>query len=788
MGPDRALAGRPQACRVRGGFGLSDGGLLGGCEVFPERFVGLRTALPALLLAAALAGVAGCGGRELGSGRIVGPARSVESRAALRAAQERSAPGEREILFGDLHVHTSYSIDAYVFSLPVFGGEGAHPPADACDFARYCAAVDFFSINDHAEAMTPERWQATRESIRACNARAGDPADPDLVAYVGYEWTQAGATPETHYGHKNVIFRGLADDELPARVIGSLPDGTMKRARGVGMMAVLEALPRVGGAYADFLWWIRRMTEIPDCPAGVDTRALPPECRENASTPDVLFEKLAQSGLEPLVIPHGLAWGIHAPPGSTIANQLTRSAHDPERQRLIEVYSGHGNSEEFRPWPEYGRSGEEPVCPAPTAGYLACCWRAGEIVRERCGDLPADVCEERVEEARRLAMAAGVSPHLVLPDTTPEDWLDCDQCRDCFKPAMNLRPGETSQYAAAVSGFDEPGPDGRPLRFRFGYIASSDNHSARPGTGYKQVGRHGMTDARGMASPFYERLTRPWIRGRPGDAGRARPAPEQERGLRGLLDVEREGSFMYPGGLVALHSQGRSRDAIWDALLRREVYGTSGPRILLWFDWLDEAGGRRPMGSEIESASVPRFEVRAVGSRVQQPGCPEESREALGDERLAKLCLGECYNPGDERRPIAAIEVVRIRPQAIRGEPVESLIEDPWLSLPCDPDPSGCRATFEDPDYPTSHRDAVYYVRALESPSLAINGANLRTEFDAQGNPVRTTPCHGGYRTAPDDDCLAPVQERAWSSPIYLDWPVASPSSVVSASSSSVVD
>ncbi len=315
MGPDRALAGRPQACRVRGGFGLSDGGLLGGCEVFPERFVGLRTALPALLLAAALAGVAGCGGRELGSGRIVGPARSVESRAALRAAQERSAPGEREILFGDLHVHTSYSIDAYVFSLPVFGGEGAHPPADACDFARYCAAVDFFSINDHAEAMTPERWQATRESIRACNARAGDPADPDLVAYVGYEWTQAGATPETHYGHKNVIFRGLADDELPARVIGSLPDGTMKRARGVGMMAVLEALPRVGGAYADFLWWIRRMTEIPDCPAGVDTRALPPECRENASTPDVLFEKLAQSGLEPLVIPHGLAWGIHAPPG-----------------------------------------------------------------------------------------------------------------------------------------------------------------------------------------------------------------------------------------------------------------------------------------------------------------------------------------------------------------------------------------------------------------------------------------------------------------------------------------
>ena len=45
--------------------------------------------------------------------------------------------------------------------------------------------------------------------------------------------------------------------------------------------------------------------------------------------------------------------------------------HDPERQRLIEVFSGHGNSELFRAWREieFAEDGQ-PVCPAPTRDYL----------------------------------------------------------------------------------------------------------------------------------------------------------------------------------------------------------------------------------------------------------------------------------------------------------------------------------------------------------------------------------------------------------------------------------
>jgi hypothetical protein len=716
----------------------------------------------AALLGLALAVAAGCGERDHSAGAPTGTRRSGPARAP-EAASSR-------ILFGDLHVHTTFSIDAFVYSLPFFGGAGAHPPADACDFARHCSALDFFSINDHAESLTPDRWRETIDSIRQCNAIAGDPIDPDLVAFVGWEWTQAGPTPETHYGHRNVLLPGLGDDELPTRPITALPDGTLQRARAMGLVrAVQRPMAALGlGEYADLLWLIERMARVPDCPRGVPAPELPADCRENAETPAELFEKLAQWELETLVIPHGLAWGAHAPAGSRMDNQLAGLQHDPQRQRLLEIYSGHGNSEEFRGWLD---SEAGAFCPEPTPDHLACCWRAGEIMRERCGDLPEAECEARVEEARRLALAAGGEAHRVFPDTRPEDWLDCDQCRDCFKPAFNLRSGESAQYALAVSSFEERGDDGRPRRFRYGFVASSDDHKAQPGTGFKQVGRRANTDARGVAGPLRDRLTRGWIIGDQRDPRRAQAVPDESRGFRGLLDVERVASFMYPGGLVAVHADGRDRRSIWDALLRREVYGTSGPRILLWFDLLVGPDERVPMGAAVERSEAPQFEVRALGSFVQQPGCPRDAVVGLGSERVRELCHDECYHPGDARHPIDAIEVVRIRPQRTRGEPVAALIEDPWRRFECPPDGAGCRVAFSDPDFADAGRDAAYYVRALQRPTPAINGAGVRAEFDADGNARRSRPCHASYRTPDDDDCLAPVRERAWSSPIFVDHP-----------------
>jgi hypothetical protein len=665
-------------------------------------------------------------------------------------------------LFGDLHVHSTFSIDAFLQALPVFGGEGAHPPADACDFARHCAALDFFSMNDHAESLTPVRWRETLESVRQCNARAGDPAEPDLVAFMGYEWTQAGPTPESHWGHKNVIFRGLSDDEVAPRPIDSLPANVAERAQGLGLVSLLAELESLG-IYSDLMWLVEQLGTLQPCEPGVDTRELPPDCRESAATPRDLFEKLAQGGHETLVIPHGLAWGQHAPPSSDLASQLEPGQHDPARQRLIEIHSGHGNSEEFRASLRIeSRADGELVCPAPSDDFLPCCWRAGEIMRERCGDLPEAECDARVLEAQQLALDARTAPNLVFPETSAEEWLDCDQCRNCFKPAFNLRPGMTAQHAAALTSRDGQ-------RFRWGFIASSDNHAGRPGTGYKQFARHGMTDIRGFQSETLDGLVRPHLFGTSEDPQRAQPVSWEERSFRGLFNKERVASFLYPGGLVAVHAA-RDRDAIWQALGRREVYGTSGPRILLWFDLLGEDGERVPMGSEVVRSAPPRFEVRAIGSFVQQPGCPEDARDALGDERLAALCLDECHNPGEVRHAIETLEIVRIRPQRSPSEDVADLIEDPWQTFECDGDLAGCVARFEDPEF---ERDTLYYARALQEPTPAVNGAQLRTAFatDADGSQraASVDPCHAGWRTAWGDDCLAPVRERAWSSPIYVD-------------------
>lgn len=714
-------------------------------------------------------------GVEHDTGTISGKAVPAEVIAARAAADKSVAPAgdDDQILFGDLHVHTTISVDAFQYALPLLGGAGVHPLADACDFARYCSALDFWASTDHAESITPSRWQKIKDTVRSCQKVAGDGPNPDLVSFIGFEWTQVGRTPETHFGHKNVIFKDLEDDKVSPRAIGTgdKDGGTAKR-----LSQPITPLVVVGDfehrqSYFDYNKFLAITAGTPVCDANTPSNELPKECMETAAQPADLVRKLFdEQKLSPLIIPHGTSWGFYTPAGTTWAKALD-PAERPDKFPLIEIYSGHGNSEEYRSWHDVKIAADgSATCPEPTKDYLPSCWRAGEIILDRCHAAKLDeaTCQASAVKARQSYVDMQAAGHMTVAGAKTEDWLDSGQCTDCFLPAFNFRPGTSVQAGLATSHFSDDAA--QVTRFQWGFIASSDNHRARPGTGYKQVDRHENTEATGP-------LTEAWRQTLlPKDADET-PVPraftaEEIAKLPGLQtsEAERQAAFLRTGGLAAVHAHTRTRDGIWDALQRRETYGTSGQKILLWFHAVGKTGDRVPMGSRLSAQSSPKFEVRAVGSFKQKPGCPAFTDEGLDKARVEKICSGECYNPSDVRNRITRIEVVRIRPQTKPGEDMSTLVQDRYMVHQCAPSTDGsCNFTFEDKDYTAGKRDALYYVKAIQEPEPMINAEPLKCEKDASGKCVKVNLCFGDYRSG-KSDCTAPAEPRAWSSPIYVDY------------------
>ena len=669
---------------------------------------------------------------------------------------------ETEILFGDLHVHTDYSADAALFNLPALSGFGGTTPADACNYARYCSAIDFWSINDHSEDLTPTTWRNTVEAIDACNA-ATDPERPDLVSFLGWEWSQRSDDVNSHYGHKNVILREYKQGRIPTRPIAAHENSFVSN-----FPQAMRGYLQLGQSqeYADFNAYVTAASAVPTCQTGVDVKDLPLDCQEVAYTPTELYEKLDQWGFDNLIIPHGLSWGTTNPEGSDLKNQLVE--HDPNRQRLLEVYSGHGSSERFVEMKDFIKDSSGAVtCPESTDDYTPCCQQAGKLAKAQCADSSDSTCLMNIADAQiNVANMYANNKKVSIEDIggkNMNDWGQCGQLQT-FMPSVNYRAKQSAQYAYTVNGeidkstlaarskVDEEDTANeqsrekaieKPTRFRFGLIGSSDNHKARAGNGFKEGNRLMITDSK--------------------DVGVVK-----NQLLRSFTS-KREGSFYYSGGLVAAHSKGRNRDAVWQALHNRNVYGTSGDRIMLWFDLVNSPDGKVAMGSEVSMQQAPKFQVKALGAFEQIPGCPDYAKDALGIEGINSLCGGECYNPADTRKKISRIEVIRNHPQQAENESISGLIEDPWKTFTCPDNDDGCVVEFEDKEFESNQREVLYYVRAIQAPSLAVNGDPFHCELDDEGNCTKVNYCSGPHAAERDQDCLDMAEERAWSSPIFID-------------------
>jgi hypothetical protein len=220
-----------------------------------------------------------------------------------------------------------------------------------------------------------------------------------------------------------------------------------------------------------------------------------------------------------------------------------------------------------------------------------------------------------------------------------------------------------------------------------------------------------------------------------------------------------------PGGLAVLWAEENSRDALFEAMRRREAYGTSGPRITVRFfggwSYPDDLCGDAEFAQKGYAGGVPMGGELPPAPASSAPGAPRFAVWALRD-------------PGDRGAPSAPLQRIQIvKGWAKDGESHERVYEvagDPrggaGLDLStCAPAPGADQlcAVWTDADFDPAV-PAFYYARVVENPSCRWNtwacNAHGVDCSDADAVPRELAACC---------DARVPksIQERAWTSPIW---------------------
>jgi hypothetical protein len=265
--------------------------------------------------------------------------------------------------------------------------------------------------------------------------------------------------------------------------------------------------------------------------------------------------------------------------------------------------------------------------------------------------------------------------------------------------------------------------------YKLGVIASTDTHNGTPG----------LVQERG------------W----PGHIGSMEDTPAERLDISSLRPV---GLVNGPGGLAAVWAESNDRPAIFEALRRRETYGTSGPRISLRFfgGWdlpgdlcersdLVEQGYARgvPMGGTLETPppldTLPTFAALAT----RDPGTANHPGSPLQRLQIIKLYIDSDGQWQTEVHDVAG---------GANGATVDEAT--------CNPQGAGADslcAVWSDPDW-NPDEPSAYYVRVLENPTCRWSTWEC-LELDPDQRPAG---CE-------DPRIPKTIQERAWSSAIWVE-------------------
>ena len=237
------------------------------------------------------------------------------------------------------------------------------------------------------------------------------------------------------------------------------------------------------------------------------------------------------------------------------------------------------------------------------------------------------------------------------------------------------------------------------------------------------------------------------------------PQPDRWKDpVGGRGDVVIPGFLMAASGYAAVWAQENTREAIWDALQRREVYATTGSRITVRFfgGWdfteedvyasnMPELGYTKgvPMGASLvqSNASAPTFMLHAVkdpnGANLDRLQIIKGWEDNQGQVH-EKVFNVDWSNP--ELRSMSASGEVADIPSTVDGATYSHKYGAAELST-----------LWQDPEFKANQK-AFYYVRVIEVPSPRW------TAYDASAFGI-DMPEYVQKTTT----------ERAYSSPIWYD-------------------